>query len=145
MIENRDNQASICFQCVDDLVKADFLRMKCLKADEYFRSVIPADFFKHAFDVMVLSKPSEDPISYNWNHNLEATVKQEIVVIETTFSDDDVDYCQQRDQQAIDENIFGECSQSMKTDLKFSDRKEVKKAIEVGTNSVVPKTRKRKK
>lgn len=79
VIENRDNPASICNQCVKDLLNADLLRLKCLKADEYFRSMIPAEFFKHALDVMIPSCSGEDPVAqYLWNHHLAAAkVKEE--------------------------------------------------------------------
>lgn len=45
IIECGNNPAVICDTCLKDLLHADRLRKSCLKADNFFRSTIPKEFF----------------------------------------------------------------------------------------------------
>lgn len=116
VIENRDNPASICNQCVKDLLSADLLRLKCLQADKYFRSMIPAEFFQQAVDVMTPSRSGEDPVAqYLWNHHLTAAnVKEETRdEFETVFAAADLKSETESNDSGENEveNIFAESSE----------------------------------
>lgn len=142
MVENRENPASICNQCVEDLFNADLLRLKCLRADGYFRSVIPKEFLNHALDVQAQKSSSEDPTAQHlWNYHIKSIVKEEIpeemLAVETVLVEGTDNFKVEIELNVFDENDDQEVTaKSSEAKLNVMTATGVKKEFAVNSQSV---------